>query len=162
MRYPKTGKVCGGGALLNGLVSGILEQACGQDNVRVQIEVALNEVFTKEFIKKNDPINMLEDKIMLLRADQRSEIWRAVKFKKNENWDKSTKAKHHECKCLYQVALRRWKRPQKGHGIYHLIVPGRVRFIEVENNKDVCEFDGAFMTVVKKRGVISSLKFRTS
>jgi hypothetical protein len=149
----------GSGTLYKGIMSGILEQACGNHKLVVKIEVAPNEVFTNKFIDENDLVLVPEDKIMLLRSNEKTNIHRAIKFKNNKNLDKSMKAKYHECKCLFQLALRKWVHPERGYGIYHLIIPGRVRFVDVENDKDVCEFDGVFLSIIKKRKKIRSRLF---
>ena len=64
---------------------------------------------------------------------------------KKEIKEKEQKSKFHECECLMELIKRRWPETKRGESKYCVIIPGRIRYIK--GRRDICEFDGAIITL---------------
>lgn len=147
------GKSLGVGRIIESLFKSVLRQMLqNSSGVDVTIEIA-----REEFFREDTDYFRPEERMQIFSAGKRKE---AIQMFRRENklWDRKTKELFNECKVLQELIKRKWMRPRKGEGRYHVVVPGRITFNDQQERRKVAEFDGAFLTLVTKKRRVSKMK----
>jgi hypothetical protein len=118
-----------------------------------KIELSIDPT-SDEFFRDDNIVP--EDKIKIFRANKR-EVALSLFNREKKAWDSTTKQRFNECKTLREVIKRKWMQPFKGEARYHVIIPGRIKFHNSETRTDICEFDGAFLTLIVRRKQVLQL-----
>jgi len=118
-------------------------------NTEVIVTLAPNEFFED----KDFNLFVPEDKVKILHASEREKLSQIFRHKEIAGWDAAFKEQFHECKVLEKITKKTWENPQRGLGQYWVILPGRIKFIERSPRRDICEFDGALLTIKKRRRI---------
>lgn len=127
----------------------LLQLALNPSDVELSIKLAPDEFFRGDYF-------VPEDKIKIFHANQRKDALQMF-CRENKNWDSHIKEQFNECKTLKELMKRKWMEPSKGEARYYIIVPGRIKFRNKRMRKDICEFDGAFLTMKVRRKCVSQM-----
>jgi len=146
------GKTVGVGRITEALFKSILRHILPDDNIDINIDIT-----QEEFFKDKDYYFRPEERIEIFSAGKRKEAVQMFQ-RENKQWTSRIKEQFNECKVLQELIKRKWMDPQKGEGRYHLVVPGRIRFIDQQSRQQIAEFDGAFLTLVNRKKRISKMK----
>lgn len=139
------------GIIAKSITEKLLELLAPNRDINVTVELPPDDFFFSDY----DIVK--EDKIQILNANQRHEILNTLLKREDNNWSKPLREYFAECKVLKELAKKQFKKPQRGVGQYWVIVPGRLKFYDKAERKDICEFDGAVLYVAKKGQKINSL-----
>ena len=143
----------GTGLIVKTAMESILHLLAPKSDLEVATTLAPNEFF------KDEELNLIvpEDKVKTFRASQREEALQMFRQREVPTWDTALKEQFHECRFLRAVAKKIWKKPCTGLGQYVVLLPGRIKFCNQQGKQDICEFDGALLTITKKRKRISEM-----
>jgi len=123
-------------------------------NTEVVVTLAPNE-----FFKDKENVIVPEDKVKIFHASEYKKVLQIFPRKEITSWNAAFKEQFHECKVLEKIIKKTWENPQKGLGQYWVILPGRIKFIECSPRRDICEFDGALLTIKKRRYISEMILF---
>jgi len=141
----------GVGVIAKAVIEKIIRTLSLIDKLKVVIELPPDILFKNEFNFVN------EDRIQILSASQRRRILDDLYRSEKSSWEKNVKEQFAECKVLKELARKKWRKPRRGVGQYWVIVPGRIKFIDAEKNRDKCEYDGALLRIVTKKNKITEM-----
>jgi len=122
-------------------------------NTEIVVTLAPDEFFES----KGFSLLVSEDKVKLFNVTQGKEALQIVRRKEAASWDTALREQFHECKVLEKITKKTWENPQRGLGQYRVILPGRIKFINRSLHQDVCEFDGALLTIKNRKQKISEM-----
>jgi len=54
---------------------------------------------------------------------------------------------------------KKWPKPRRGLAQYLIMLPGRIKFIDQSTQRDICEFDGALLTIKKRKQISEMILF---
>lgn len=97
-----------------------------------------------------------EDKVRIFHVRQSSECKEALRiFRRKEavTWGAALKEQFHECEFLKEMIKRKWPKPRRGLAQYLIMLPGRIKFTDQSTRRDICEFDGALLTIEKRKQI---------
>jgi len=130
-------------------------QTLAPDHCKTTVTLASDEFFEDE----DGSLLVPEDKVKIFHVSQLSqckELLQVFRRKEAVTWGAGLKEQFHECEFLKELIKKKWPKPRGGLAQYLIMLPGRIKFIDRTTQQDICEFDGALLTI-KKRKQISNM-----
>jgi hypothetical protein len=141
----KFGGDWGSGILVKGALENLLQRLPDRRDFTVSIDIAPDD-----FFKEGASSFIPDDRVNIFAAGEKKDALAIFRRKVDQTWDSSKKKQFHECKVLKELVKKRWIKPQRGLACYHVIVPGRIKFVHRSNGTEKCEFDGALLQIAAK------------
>lgn len=130
-------------------------QTLAPNDYEVVVTLPSDEFFENEDFSPLVP----EDKVRIFHASRLSQCKEALQIfrpKEAATWNAGLKEQFHECEFLKEMIKKKWPKSRRGLEQYLIMLPGRIKFIDRPTQRDICEFDGALLTI-KKRKQISEM-----